>query len=263
MGSTIEQVPVFLYNVLLHWQALITGGVVTAAFAAYQGVTHKQVRIRTYVFTFVFAAFVASCFLAWHDEHQNTAAVIVDKAHLINGWEGCQSDLRASVATLHGKEELASSLQATVNGLQAPELKQQGIINNCVLSLGKMNPALRRKNSVVTIPIGAKDEASNKFAGLFTPHKVYLHMLLVTTNEMETRPLGNVRCENSFNIESPPQLFTMGPTMTSNIRPIPISDKEYEIRVFNTGSEWSPNSPIYFTISTVMQLPGVCEFQQP
>lgn len=220
----------------------------------------KQFIKKLFFWVFVVAAFVSSCFLAWHDEHQNTTNVILEKSQFASAATNCESELKATAATLKGKEELATSLQATVSGLQAPEAQQQATINSCVVALGKMNPLIKRKNTVISIPTMTRDANSNRQVSMFFPHKLYIFELVLTSNEVESRAAGNLHCEQAFEVISRPQLPVLGSGLIGSGQSQRISDREYEIRIFDTASEWGPNSPIYLSVSSAEESFGACSF---
>ena len=251
MGSTLSQVPAFTFNVMSHWQALVTGGVVTALVGAYQGLTTKQVKPKIYFYVFIIVAFVCSCFLSWHDEHNNTETVIAEKSHLVGLYSSCASDLATLHAALNGKDELATSLQRTLTNLQAPQLQQQATINSCVLNLSKMNPVLNTKIVVLSLPVGS---------GYRQNKKITFSEILITINRSGD-PKGILRCDNAFVPIEAPQIHTTMKNFTKSGFPAsPISDREYEIKVFNTGGDWGPNNPIYFETESDIGDPGSCVF---
>lgn len=72
---------------------------------------------------------------------------------------------------------------------------------------------------------------------------------------------GAEQCTEASNVDSAPALPMLAEmAMVSNALPRKISDREYQIRVENTGSEWGPISPIYMTIETTAENAGKCTF---
>lgn len=200
-------------------------------------------------------------FSAWHDSQKNLHNVIQQRGQDTSDLGRCAAHLQTESALKTSWQERYADQQKTINSFQAPQLQQQATLNSCVVSLGKLNPTITRQVSVITIPIGMREASSNKMVGLFAPHKTYVMELIVTTNETQARPNGDLKCGNAFNIDSPPQLPILSTmAMVGGSIPQRISDREYAIRVENTGSEWGPNSPIYMGISSKSENIGKCTF---
>lgn len=250
----------FLGNVAAHLVALMSG-IASFVLATVQAVRKSPLSAR------IFWVVGALCLLfafdqAWQDEHRNTQAVAVEKAAAVSSATSCIQDARVEQVYTKGLQSLNDSQRATIDNEQLVNGRQQSAVNSCVISLGKMNPIVNREISVIKIPVAMRDATSNRFVGMFTPHKVYVAELIITTNQTEARPVGDLRCQNSFSIDSDPQLPMLASTaLTGGSAPQRISDREYGIRVFNTGSEWGPNSPIFMAVSSVSETVGSCTFR--
>lgn len=70
MEKPAQEILAFGWAVLSYWQALVTGGVVTALLEVAQRLFGWEIRRRHYFWLFVVAYFLAAFFLAWRDEHR-------------------------------------------------------------------------------------------------------------------------------------------------------------------------------------------------
>jgi hypothetical protein len=248
-----------------YWKVWVTGtgtiGFCLFVFTLVERRRGRPVSWKTYTSLLFCMFWFFGTFSAWHDSQKNLRLVIRQRESDTGELGSCKANLQTQNALVKSWQDRFTDQQKTINALQAPQLQQQATINSCVLSLGKMNPILRKQVSVIPIAVGTKDAASNRFVGPFTPHKVYLEELIIATNVIEERPIGDLRCDNAFNFESAPQLPLLGGmAMVGSSIPQALSDKEYLIRIFNTGSEWGPNSPIYVMVSSITETLGKCTF---
>lgn len=82
----------FFLNVIAHWQALLTGGLLALAILIYEHRNGKNVSWRFLLSLMGMALFV-SCFLAWHDEHHNSEVLEHDKSKLTGQRDALQAKL--------------------------------------------------------------------------------------------------------------------------------------------------------------------------
>jgi predicted secreted protein len=87
-----NEILLFLFNVLHHWLALVTGGVIVLLIALYEYKKGKSVPWRRYQFIMGLALFV-SCFMAWHDEHHTAEILKLEKSQLTNEKSALQAKL--------------------------------------------------------------------------------------------------------------------------------------------------------------------------
>ena len=98
----------FLVNVVQHWQSLLTGGLIAMAVFIYEHKKGKSVPWRVLVGIMGLCLFI-SCYLAWHDEHQNSEALKRDKAKLT-------SDKGALEARVDEKQNQINQLLSQLGG---------------------------------------------------------------------------------------------------------------------------------------------------
>jgi hypothetical protein len=250
----------FLGNVAAHWVALMSG---IAALAMAIVEAFRKHRLSERIFWIVGALFfVVAVDLAWQDEHRNTQVVIAQKASAESVKNSCEYNWRIQEAYAKGLEGSNRQQQQNIEEQRNFTEKQQTAINNCVVSLGKMNPRVRELISVVPIPMYTTEPNSNRLVDRFSLRpKAYVSGLIITTNEIQNRFHGNIRCENPFTPLGAPQMPASSQTVfTANAPPSSISDREYEISVTMSGSEWGPNSPVYMIVSSLKDTVGKCMF---
>ena len=83
----------FVYAVLAHWQALATGGLVTAIVGVYERKKKTDISWQSYAFI-IFLFCIYSFFAAWQDEHRNTQTVVSEKAIAESAKNICIADYR-------------------------------------------------------------------------------------------------------------------------------------------------------------------------
>ena len=204
---------------------------------------------------------LAACDGAWRDEHRNTQTVISEKALAVGLESQCVQDKRVEDAYAKGLEGLNANQRNTIDVQQQSINAQQTDVSSCVVSLGKMNPVVRREIHLIMIPFGTTDARTNRFVSQFAANKVYGSVLVITTNEDQARPSGYLRCIEPFNVITVPQLpasATMA--MIGYSMPAKISDSEYRIDITNTGSHWGPSAPMYMEISSESENLTGCTF---
>jgi hypothetical protein len=216
--------------------------------------------------------FLYSVFAAWQDEHKNTATVETDKAALTATANACIQDARVLQARFTGLETMVQSQRVTIDKQQLSNDFQQRDISSCVVSLGKMNPIIREKITVVSVPLGWEDSLGHFPLSLKTPIKPatpapdvlpkrYVFELLIITNEPERKFYGNLKCDSAFNFIDPPFISPeslagmRSPSVPRNIAP-----NQYELRYDATGTEWNPSHPAFMRVITQRESLGSCVF---
>lgn len=256
----------FLGNVASHWVALMSG-IASVIIALYETVKKSPIVARAF-WLVALVCTMAACDQAWQDEHRNTQAAEADKAAQSSLANTCRENARVEHALYVGSQGLVGSQRETIDSQRGTIDKQQLSIgaqqrdvSSCVVSLGKMNPVVRRQIRVVLIPFGYVDAASGLWKSRFAPQKSYLTEIVITTNEDQVRPAGYLRCTSDFRVIGPAQLpFISSMAMTTSETPIRISDHEYQLNVVNTGSYWGPSTPIYLPVLSDVEALEGCAF---
>jgi hypothetical protein len=184
----MENHVLFIGNVSAHLVTLMSG-IASFGIAVWQAYKKNPISEKVFWVIGVICLLVAVD-SAWQDEHRNTRVVIAEKAVEVGTKNSCIEDARVDHAYLVGLQGLNTSERETIDRQQQANDAQQRDVSSCVVSLGKMNPMVREKISVFSIPVATKDAASNRLVGMFTPHKVYLAELVITKNETQPRPNG-------------------------------------------------------------------------
>ena len=249
-----------------YWAAWVTGtgtvGLMLFVLSAFERKRGRSVSWRLYAAILFCVFWFLGTFSAWHDSQKNLKAVIEEKTGYVSSLGSCESNLSIQAAKTASWQDRFADQQKTINALQGPQLQQQATINSCVVSLGKMNPIITRKESVILVPYATKDANSSRLVNSLFPNKVYLAKLLIITNVAEIRPTGRLRCEQPFDVTSSPEtlvaiasggIFGMGAHKA-------ISDREYDISVNNTGAIWDPTSPVLMDVSSATPTLGTCRF---
>jgi hypothetical protein len=123
-----------------------------------------------------------------------------------------------------------------------------------------MNPKVKEEIVVVPISLFTMDR-NGKLVSTASLLKVYVSILVITTNEIQPRFHGTLRCDNPFTALSAPQLPDTSQTvMKVTATPNRISDREYEISATVAGTEWAPAHPAYMEVSTDSPTVGKCTF---
>jgi len=259
MGNWSHDLILFLFAVLAHWQALATGGIVTAFVGIYERRNKTELAWQSYAFImFMFCLY--SFFAAWQDEHRNTGQVAREKSDYASQLNSCQSEFRSIQGTLRDKQSLADTLQKAFTAQQGPQAQQAANIASCINNLVKMNPQIREHISVVMVPIASMD-----LKGRIDPGRVlltrYMTELFVLTNIPENQFHGILKCANRFDFQQVPQILTEATViMTGTGPPKPLTDNSYEIRVDQSSTQWNPSHPAFMRVIGNDKNIGSCTF---
>jgi hypothetical protein len=255
MHSWTQELFLFLGNVVVHWQALLTGGVVMAAVGAYERRKSREISWQSYVFiacVFLFYSF----FAAWQDEHHDATAIINDKASLAGGLATCQSDFKVQQTYSKGLETVNRNQQQTIDGQHQTVDQNQVTINRCVVSLGKMNPVINTRINVIAAHV-RKVQQQNQFG---PPTDMNLFEIIIMTNH-QSEPKGLLHCEQPFRLMSQAELsgtLTMNFTDPSN--QIAVST-DHQITVNQLGALWEDENPILVSAAADRESLGHCNFK--
>lgn len=251
MASWLHELGLYIYAVLAHWQALATGGFVTAVVSVIEKRRNKSLSWESYAT--IMAVFVLySFFAAWQDEHRNTGSVISDKSVLSAQLGSCQGTVQSTQSRLREKETIADAFQKAFVAMQGPQAQQQANIGSCITNLAKMNPVIREKVSVIPVSFGTitLNGRVNDTKGLVM---AYLSELFIITNEPERIFNGDLKCTKDFTFVNPPDINpreTVSMLMKTSTQPKLVAPNEYMITVDATGTEWNPSHPAFMTIRT-------------
>jgi hypothetical protein len=130
--------------------------------------------------------------------------------------------------------------QQTIDSQQSQLNAAQGTMNSCVVSLGKMNPVVSTK--IKALPLQVFNQNGKDKFGL--PIVTYAYAIVIMTNR-NMEPVGDLKCANAFSPGTPQLTAQAQMAMVGTGAPTPISDREYEIRVSNTGASWTDENPSY------------------
>jgi len=131
MHNFIQELGLYLWAVIAHWQSYVTGGIVTALVNVYERRTNTVLPWKYYVWLFFVIAGLVAFFYAWHDEHHNAEVVIAEKAKAVGDLRVCLGSLKAENAKSSFYEQQSQNQQSTLSN-------QQSTINSCMLTLGKL-----------------------------------------------------------------------------------------------------------------------------
>jgi len=244
----------FIGNLTAHVVALMSG-VVSFATAVWETAKKKTIRARVYWAITAFC-FVLACDLAWQDEHRNTQGVVTLRAIDTSEKTVCQIESRTLAAYTKGLEANNLGKQQTIDEQRTLNGNQQATINNCVVSLGKMNPAINTK--IVALALQVLSGTQNNLPG--GPRQAYVFELVIMTNRA-TAPIGKLTCDQPFKPLNAPELNMQATSaVVAPQMPNAISDREYEIRVSNTGATWTADNPIFFAAQSESNSLGHCSF---
>ena len=195
MHNFVQELGLFLWAVIAHWQSYVTGGVVTAGVNVYERIKGSNIPWRWYIAIFVLSAGLVAFFYAWHDEHRNALVLIDQKAAAYGDLGICNTDrslLSAKVDFLQSQigatQQTINNQQATLNAQQVTLSSQQNTVNTCVVKLSERNRPLPLHTAFVRSPVADK---------LLTGYKHVTVWIALTNKEVS---------ESKIQIESVPLL---------------------------------------------------------
>jgi Na+/melibiose symporter-like transporter len=68
----------FIYSTLSHWQALVSGGVITALIAVFERLSGYHLKKKTYMGLFVGVFLLVAFFMSWREERERGLAAEKD-----------------------------------------------------------------------------------------------------------------------------------------------------------------------------------------
>lgn len=262
MANWFHELELFLFAVLAHWQALVTGGLVTAGIAIYEKRKNENVSWKSYVL-FISAFLLYSVFAAWQDEHRNTESVITDKSALSSQLGTCAADLKSARGTLKDKQSLADSLQQVFIASQQTATQQGANMATCINSLTKLNPQVHRETRAIVYQTTTINTRTHQMGVTPDPDVIYGSMVVITTNQLEQKASGMLSCGTDFQVVSMPVLTSLsGHGFVGGSTPVKISNREYFIAFPSAPSLWGPTTPILVTISSSKEQMRDCSFTE-
>ena len=154
MASPLADFGVFIGAVVAHVVTLLAGCAVTVVINLIERYLLKGKRVPVWIDIAILLLFcLVACFQAWRDEQRNTETVIGLRAQAESAHNRCESGLQIEQANYRGLLEQNGVARTTIDKQAVSLAQQQGTINSCVISLGKMNPLANRSIRVATSPI--------------------------------------------------------------------------------------------------------------
>lgn len=250
----------FIGNVVSHWIAVVTGG------AGLVGSLIEFLRKKPTPARWLFGAsallFLYASDQAWQDEHRNSTTLISEKATVSGNLSECQTSSRLQDRDATSLREVNASLTRSTDRMKGMYDSEQTLLNTqatqiggCLVSLGKLNPALSTVYKVLLVPI--YDEYKQNFPAGFQ----FPRLALIQTNSRAT-PAGVVECKEDFQLASPPSLSpdaAGGPQIVSDVPTTQLSPRKFHIQV-EGNAIWNDGNPIHFFVVAPHEIDG-CTFK--
>jgi len=258
MANWIHDLASFIYALVAHWQAYVTGGIVTALICVIERKLKRNISWRRYAIYMTISLFYAA-FQAWQDEHRNMQTVIAEKAIQVGNVSSCQAELKTAKASLDGEKSLVDTFQKTLIAFQAPLVQEQSNIATCINTLARMNPKIAEEVEVAVIPIAHVDK-NDKLVSPVQLSAKQVSLFLVATNLVHDRFRGRIHCDDPFVPDAPFLLAVPGGSAVVRSLPYRINDREYELNFTVLNVQWGPLHPAYFFADSDNQITGKCLF---
>ena len=259
MSTWWHDLGLFIGEALANWVLLVTGSICLFLVGLYERWKGDSLRQKHYLLILGLLA-LYSVFSAWRDEHANTQAVLTEKASLSSQVRECSSGSQVKTATIEGQNNFIRALQEALAAIQGPQMQQQANIGTCVAALTKLNPVVHEAIYVVQVPFARLNE-SMRVVGKQNPARTYVLEIFIVTNEMESRVDGRLKCDEPFTPMDFPQLPDDSRlTESRDIAPDSVSDREYQIRVQQSGVRWGPTRPVFMQVRARTKTLGICTF---
>lgn len=237
----------FVGNVASHLVALMSG-IASVIVATYETIKGRSILARSF-WSVALVCLIVACDEAWQDEHRNTQSVIADKSSITALYEDCHTGAKIQNAYTKGLEGAGINQRNTIDSLQQSASKAQSTINNCVVSLGKMNPIIRDRIAVIIVDLVP-----------LAPNTARGFVFLITTSAPRSGFHGYLRCSSPFVPVGIPSIPKSTSTAVGSGPAVRLSDREYELEVSVPGADWSPNSPAWMKAYSTGESPKDCEF---
>lgn len=234
----MHNVVLFLQNAASHLVALLSG-IVGLIVTIIEYARKEPTRAKICLAICLASLFIASG-QAWNDEHQNSSALIGEKADLSSRLGSCEMRWQLREAYVSGLQQANLSDRETIDRQQQNLSSQTGLLSGCLLSLEKSSPRLSRKFSVSQIS-----------------YRKSLTALIISTDQT-SKPAGFIKCDNPFSIlkieiARTVSGYTEGPSQEA------VSDREYKVQIRGTHMLDSLH-PLMLIAYSESPDPGNCSF---
>ena len=81
---TLREIALFAWNVLMHWQAFATGGIITAILLVFEKLFALTLSKQNFIIIVIGVFFLAAFFFTWRDEHRTLEAERAYKTQIAN-----------------------------------------------------------------------------------------------------------------------------------------------------------------------------------
>ena len=249
----------FLKNLFDHWVAWAGGVLTMAPFFREKadGLLSGHPKARAFFDKHVkdlrklaLVCLAVGCYLAWCDEHSNLNVVTAEKQAQSILANDCE--LRSQVRDAYERGLQGSNLaqQQNLESSRNNFEKQQSTLNDCVTSLGKMNPVINARYEVTAIMVASTNGVP--------PSNIYA--VVMATNHRAS-PVGKVSCAKEFT----PGVFngiggTVGYGMVGYGVITKISPTEYSVSLSRDTGQWDATSPAFFLAHSADPYIGPCTF---
>ncbi len=231
----------FLGAVVNHW-LFSFGGVGLMILAIIEKVRKKDTEAWIFWGGALACLFIA-CYGAWVDEHNNTTAVISEKADVWSKYNGCSADVREKgqeiigwsarfgdqMGFITGLQGRLNSQQGTVDSLQSTLAKQQAAVTTCVGDLAKAVIPEPQHTGMFFLTVPAQAPA-NRFARHF----------LLTTNKNVSPVRLIFQCSSAKVDALQPVILPAGPMIGGAA---PVGDG-HSFRINITTPVWAEEAPL-------------------
>ena len=178
-----------------------------------------------------------------------------NRAALQAAYDDKEAKLQFCRSTLQTETTKTGFMRDQMTSQQSMLDSQQGAINSCVISLGKMNPIIMTKTGVTVIPVATK---TTPF--LYGSKKIsYLSAIVFSTNRRLNFE-GRLKCAKPVTLNSTPIMPFRRSGMSGTGILTPISDREFDLRNDDTTGDWDAVDPIYLVATSDEENIGPCVF---
>jgi hypothetical protein len=204
---------------------------------------------------------VAACDGAWQDEHRNSQVMAQEKSSIASDYGRCQSNAQIEAAYMRGLEQSNLNQRQTVDEQRKQNMNQQNAVNNCVVSLGKMNPLINTKIGAVAIQVATETKPPAIRFG--SPIVTYYYAIVLSANR-RLNFSGRLKCAGSFKANAPQvTLKEASNGFFGSGNAAPVSDREYILTNSDTGGVWDSTDPVYIVASSSNADINPCIFTLP
>jgi hypothetical protein len=243
MHEFVQELGLFLWAVIAHWQSYVTGGLVTAAVTIYERKSGKSLPWKWYVALFLVSGGLVAFFYAWHDEHRNAQVLIDQKAEVWSKYAECNSDNRQQKADARSMNQQLTDKQNRIESQQGIIDSQLGTVTSCIATLTKasVQESLRIINRGVTI----NDSKQGTRPTI---------ILVAETNKPVSGFVGKIKCDAPFAI-------IQAAMISGIVHHVPAFNTQpgelHTELVLNFGANWNPHDPIIALVQGVgLRAPG-------